>query len=123
MPEIFVFGSNLAGRHGAGAAVTARIHYGARYGEGIGRTGNAYAIPTKGRELDTLPLPTIRAFVLDFLRYAKEHPELDFRVTRIGCGLAGYKDADIAPMFSGCPANCRLPPEWITVAPLDSGQG
>lgn len=109
---VFVFGSNLAGRHGRGAALTARREHGAVYGVGRGRTGNAYAIATKDRNLRTLPLNQIEFDVIIFLRYAREHPELTFQVTRIGCGLAGYKDHQIAPMFTGAPSNCQLPAGW-----------
>lgn len=109
---IFVFGSNLAGRHGKGAALHARHNYGAVYGEGMGRTGNAYAIPTKSHQLKTLPLRIIEPCVQQFVAYALKHPELEFKVTRIGCGLAGYTDADIAPMFYNTPINCNLPTGW-----------
>jgi hypothetical protein len=109
---IFVFGSNLAGRHGKGAALYARTYYDAEYGVGIGRTGSAYAIPTKGTQLEVLSLYIIEKFVKDFIQYAKDNPELEFLVTRIGCGLAGYKDKDIAPMFREAPNNCMLPIEW-----------
>lgn len=110
--KIFVFGSNLAGRHGKGAALDARWKYGAKYGVGVGRTGNAYAIPTKGFNLCTLPLDYIESEVSIFLQYAADHPELEFFVTKIGCGLAGYKEHQIAPMFRGAPANCELPEGW-----------
>lgn len=109
---IFVFGSNLAGRHGKGAALTARKDYGAQYGVGVGRTGNAYAIPTKDEYLRTLPIPSIRHFVTGFLDYARQNPNESFQVTRIGCGLAGYNDSDIAPLFKGAPSNCELPQGW-----------
>lgn len=109
---IFVFGSNLAGRHGAGAALFARNNHGALYGQGIGRQGNSYAIPTKDHRINTLPLETILGYVNGFLRYASSHPELDFQVTRIGCGLAGYTDSQIAPMFANAPYNCYLPEGW-----------
>lgn len=112
MTKIFVFGSNLAGRHGKGAARDARLYHGAQYGVGWGRTGNAYAIPTKDRDLSTLPLPEIADYVSEFLWYAGDHSELMFIVTRIGCGLAGYKDSDIAPMFKNAPSNCILPEGW-----------
>ena len=110
--KIFVFGSNLAGRHGKGAALCARRHHGAEYGVGVGRTGNSYAIPTKDRNLKPLPLSTIGAFVRNFLEYAALHPELTFEVTRVGCGLAGYLDSDIAPFFKNAPRNCELPDWW-----------
>lgn len=109
---IFVFGSNLAGRHGKGAALCARRQHGAEYGVGVGRTGQAYAIPTKDTQLQTLSLSVIASYVADFLDYARNHPELTFNVTRIGCGLAGYSDHEIAPLFEGAPTNCILPGEW-----------
>jgi len=109
---IFVFGSNLAGRHGKGAALFANQNCGAIYGQGVGRQGESYAIPTKDANLNTLPLPRIKNYVDDFIAYAKLHPELKFNVTRVGCGLAGYKDADISPMFAKAPANCVLPEGW-----------
>lgn len=110
--KIFVFGSNLAGRHGKGAALAAREQHGAVYGVGVGPTGNAYAIPTKDRSLRTLPLNVIQRHVMEFLAYAQEHPQLQFNVTRVGCGLAGYTDPQIAPMFMNAPDNCELPEGW-----------
>lgn len=110
---IFVFGSNEAGRHGAGAALFARRHHGAVYGVGRGRTGNAYALPTKDGRIRTLPLEAIAANVDEFIRYARANPALTFTVTRIGCGLAGYSDAQIAPLFRSAPANCILPAGWL----------
>ncbi len=109
---IFVFGSNLAGFHGKGAALYARKYHGAEQYIGVGRTGNAYAIPTKDHRLKTLPLIDIRHYVNGFIRYAGENPDLEFEVTRIGCGLAGYRDQDIAPLFKTAPDNCRLPQNW-----------
>ena len=114
--EIFVFGSNLAGRHGKGAALTARQQYGAIYNQGVGLQGRSYAIPTKDRELRPLPLNLINEYVDEFIRFAIDHPEFTFIVTRVGCGLAGYRDSDIAPMFSGAPLNCKLPELWTVVA-------
>lgn len=113
--EIFVFGSNLAGRHGKGAALHAHKYYKAKYGVGKGRTGDSYAIPTKDKHLDTLSLYQIRGHVRRFLNYALFHEGLTFTVTRVGCGLAGYKDEDIAPMFRKAPPNCKLPPEWVKI--------
>ena len=88
-PPIFVFGSNLAGRHGKGAALYARQARGAIYGCGIGPQGQAYAIPTKDHALNTLPLDAITRYASGFLTYARAHPELAFELTPIGCGLAG----------------------------------
>lgn len=113
---IFVFGSNHAGRHGAGAARHARQYFGAVYGIGEGRTGNAYAIPTKDKRLKVRPLSLIDESVQRFIGYAKTHPELQFTVTRIGCGLAGYTDREIAPMFAKAPDNCELPEGWRAYA-------
>lgn len=112
MKKIFVFGSNLAGRHGAGAALYARTHHGAIYGQGVGFQGNSYAIPTKDYNIRTLSLHTIERYVTEFKEYAKNHPEMLFQVTRIGCGLAGYTDSVISPMFINAPTNCILPKEW-----------
>lgn len=109
---IFVFGSNLSGRHGKGAALCARNKHGAVYGVGKGRTGNSYAIPTKGKNLKILPLDVIEEYVLEFIQYAKNNPDLEFQVTRIGCGLAGYNEGQISPMFKGSPSNCKLPHGW-----------
>ncbi len=106
---IFVFGSNLAGRHGKGAALFARMHYGAVYGQGIGLQGRSYAIPTKDTDLRTLPLDEIGRHVRTFLAFAESQSALRFEVTPIGCGLAGYKPADIAPMFLDAPMNCQMP--------------
>jgi len=113
--EIFVFGSNLAGRHGRGAALTARRMFGAKYGVGAGPTGQCYAIPTKDRDLRVLPVPVIRTYVDDFLEYATAHRGLRFLVTEIGCGLAGYHPKQIAPLFLYAPDNVLLPLAFIRV--------
>lgn len=110
--EIFVFGSNLAGRHGKGAALDARIKHGAVYGIGVGMTGNSYAIPTKGHNLEVLPLSKIAQHVEQFKNFATENKQYTFNITRVGCGLAGYTDEQMAPLFNGCPPNCILPKEW-----------
>ena len=116
MTSIFVFGSNLAGRHGAGAALYAYTHLGAVYGQGIGLQGYSYGIPTKDRRIQTLPLDAIQGYVSQFICFARQHPKLTFEVTRIGCGLAGYTDHQIAPMFKGAPDNCQLPEGWRALA-------
>lgn len=112
MKNIFVFGSNLAGIHGAGAARFAVINHGARYRQGIGLQGSSYGIPTKDYNINILPLDEIHKYVGMFISFAEEHPTLAFQVTRIGCGLAGYTDKDIAPMFRTAPDNCELPEGW-----------
>lgn len=110
--DIFVFGSNLAGRHGKGAARDARISYGAIYGQGEGPQGSSYGIPTKDAKLNVLPLNRIQAYVDNFIVYARNNPKLTFLVTRVGCGLAGYSDDDIKPFFKASPENCLLPEGW-----------
>ena len=97
--EIFTFGSNESGIHGAGAARMAHKRFGAVWGTGVGPTGQCYAIPTKDARIDPLPLATIEGYVTKFLAYAQSHPNQTFLVTAIGCGLAGYSPQDIAPMF------------------------
>lgn len=109
---IFVFGSNEAGRHGRGAALFAKQHHGAVYGVGEGLTGNSYALPTKDFNLKTRPLEAIELSVDRFLDYARSHSDLKFEVTKIGCGLAGYQEHQIKPMFANAPANCFLPEGW-----------
>ncbi len=110
--QVFVFGSNTAGIHGAGAAKFAYNTKGARYGQGYGHVGDSWAIPTKDDEIESLPLDLISAFVAGFLAYATVKRRIPFYVTRIGCGRAGYKDKDIAPMFVGAPVNCMFDEAW-----------
>lgn len=92
--EIFVFGSNLAGMHGGGAARIAADNFGAVWGKGVGLQGQTYAIPTMQGGVET-----IKPYVDDFIVFARDHQELKFLVTRIGCGIAGFKDEEIAPLF------------------------
>lgn len=110
---VFVFGSNEAGRHGAGAAKTAMDRFGAIYGVGAGLQGSSYGIPTKDFAVQTLPLDKIEQYVQEFLQYAYLNPKKHFIVTRIGCGLAGYTDSDIAPMFKNAPNNCTFDRAWF----------
>lgn len=117
--KIFVFGSNLAGRHGKGAALDAKNLWDAVPGVGEGPTGRAYAIPTKDEKLKVRSLFAISASVDKFKEYARKHPELVFFVTKIGTGLAGYKESEIGPMFEGAPTNCELPPGWGQPAKQD----
>ena len=93
--EVFVFGSNLAGMHGGGAAYVAFKKFGAVMGCGVGLRGQSYAIPTMQGGVET-----IEPYVTEFITFAKSHPELYFYVTRIGCGIAGFKDREIAPLFT-----------------------
>jgi len=123
--EVFVFGSNLAGRHGKGAAAVAKEQFGAQAGVGAGLQGQSFGIPTKdGRPLtgnerpsfndpeQTLSLESIRQYVDKFIAYAKAHEAERFFVTRVGCGLAGYQDEQVAPLFVKAPSNCSFPEPW-----------
>jgi hypothetical protein len=114
-PPVFVFGSNMDGRHGKGAALWARKHRGAIYGQSYGIQGNSFAIPTKDAALRPLSLENISGWVLAFIVYAEHHPEKTFELTPIGCGLAGYKPAQVAPFFRTAPPNVILPPAFLNV--------
>lgn len=109
---ILVFGSNLAGRHGAGAALDARRNWGAELGIGVGLTGDAYAIPTKDADLEVLPISVIGDHVETFLQFAARMPHLEFCVTKVGCGLAGYSEGEMLDLFNDAPENVVLPPGW-----------
>lgn len=108
--EIFVFGSNLAGHHGGGAARLAYNRFGAVWGQGVGLQGQSYAIPTMQGGVET-----IKPYVDEFIRFAEQHPEYKFLVTRIGCGIAGFKDKEIAPLFAQAlkVENIILPKEFV----------
>jgi hypothetical protein len=97
--QVFVFGSNESGIHGAGAALIAKELFGAQQGKGFGPQGRSFAIPTKDWQISTLPPLPIAAYVDRFLQYAILNPKTIFLVTEIGCGYAGYTPIDIAPMF------------------------
>lgn len=112
MRRIFVFGSNLAGVHGLGAARFALLHYRAKMKEGVGLFGDSYALPTKDCKIESLSLTRVLHFVDNFLDFAHQHPELEFKITRIGCGLAGFKDEEIAPMFREAGKNCLFDEAW-----------
>ena len=109
--EVFVFGSNLQGSHGGGAAAAVR-YFGAVWGQGVGMQGQCYAIPTMHGGVDP-----IRPYVDEFIGYAKEHPEMTFLVTRIGCGIAGFRDEQMAPLFADALElpNVVLPKSFVQV--------
>lgn len=108
--EIFVFGSNLAGMHGGGAAYVAFQKFGAVMGCGVGLRGQSYAIPTMQGGVET-----IKPYVDEFISFAKSRPDLFFYVTRIGCGIAGFRDKDIAPLFKDAAGveNICLPKSFV----------
>lgn len=107
--EIFVFGSNLQGAHAGGAARIAYNNFGAIWGQGVGLQGQSYGIPTMQGGVET-----VRPYVNEFIQFAKDHPELTFLVTRIGCGIAGFTDAEMAPLFEKAHniENIVLPEGW-----------
>jgi len=109
---VFVFGSNIAGAHGGGAARAAVDRFDARMGVAEGMTGRAYAIPTVDHMIRPLPLETVRASVERFLAHARANPQTLFFVTRVGCGIAGFADAEIAPLFRGAPDNLSFAESW-----------
>lgn len=110
--EIFVFGSNLAGAHGGGAARLAYNRFGAIWGQGVGLQGQSYAIPTMQGGVET-----IKPYVDEFIVFAAKHPEMKFLVTKIGCGIAGFRNEEIAPLFVGAidVENVILPKSFVEV--------
>lgn len=126
---VFVFGSNRGGIHGAGAARYAYKFCGAEWEHGEGLTGDAssgfcsYAIPTKKNIAMSLSLQEVKEHVDKFVEFAWEHRELNFFVTRIGCGLAGFTDDDIGPLFKDAPPNCELPTGWERYSADDPNAG
>lgn len=111
-PRIFVFGSNLYGIHGAEAALYARTKLGAEIGVGRGLTGRCYALPTCLRPGEPLPLVMVKEMVDEFLSVARESPGARYFVSAVGCGIAGFSEQEIAPLFADAPGNCDLPPGW-----------
>lgn len=110
--DIFVFGSNLTGIHAGGAARLANQKFGAIWGQGIGLQGNSYGIPTMQGGIET-----IRPYVDEFIEFAISHPELTFYVTKIGCGIAGFSEEEIAPLFYKAIGiyNIRLPQDFMKI--------
>jgi hypothetical protein len=116
--EVFVFGSNESGIHGAGAALLAKQKFGAKEGVGYGPTGQCFAFPTKSWEImGTLPIAVLECFAARFYEYALMHPKQHFLLTKVGCGLAGYTPEDIAPLFGVCETlpNVSMPVEFWDV--------
>ena len=110
--EVFVFGSNLQGRHAGGAARVAVNLFGAIWGQGVGIQGQSYAIPTMQGGIET-----IKPYVDEFIEYVKEHPHVKFMVTPIGCGIAGFTPEEIAPLFTAAKdmENVWLPESFIKI--------
>lgn len=115
--EVFVFGSNLAGRHMGGAAHVAMQRFGAVLGQGVGLQGQSYAIPTMQGGVET-----IRPYVDDFIAFAQARNNMTFLVTRIGCGIAGFKDEEIAPLFKDALQlnNVLLPESFVKCLMIQS---
>lgn len=118
---IFVFGSNKAGRHGAGAAKYAFKHKGAKMGIGEGIVGNSYALPTKGYRIERIPLKEVVLSVERFIETAKNRYDkgTKFKVTQVGCGLGGFTKEEIAPLFKNAPDNCFFDEKWIPILGTD----
>jgi hypothetical protein len=116
--EVFVFGSNLAGHHGGGAARVALDKFGAIYGQGVGLQGQSYAIPTMQGGVET-----IAPYVDEFIEFAIQHPDKFFFVTRIGCGIAGFTDQQMAPLFKDALEleNVALPRSFVEVINSETG--
>lgn len=110
--EVFVFGSNLQGMHAGGAARMAHHRFGAVWGQGVGMQGQCYAIPTMHGGVEA-----IRPYVDEFIEYARQHPERQFLVTRIGCGIAGFRNEEIAPLFAAAKTleNVSFPDDWFSM--------
>ena len=113
--DIFVFGSNRRGIHGAGAAKFARENHGAVLGKGEGLHGTSYAIPTKSDPYHSLKTSEVEAHVKKFIEFAKANPQLTFQLTPIGCGLAGFSPREIAPMFASAPSNVKIPQVFASI--------
>jgi hypothetical protein len=117
---IFVFGSNLSGIHGAGAARYAHKNLGAKWGCGIGLTGHCYALPTKGINITFMSLDEVRRSIQHFTSFAYQNQGADFKVTQVGCGLGGFRKEEIAPMFEYAAhemSNCYFDTAWKELLP------
>ena len=112
--EIFVFGSNRAGIHGGGAARLAREKFSAQHGVGEGLTGQCYAFPTLNENFEKVSRAALEASRDSFFETARRHPELTFLLTKVGCGIAGFAEDEIRPLFRDAPANVILPEDWRT---------
>lgn len=110
--DIFTFGSNLRGAHGRGAARQALKYFGAIYGQGEGMQGRSYAFPTLDGNLRKRTMDELRESADKFRKCADDHPELTFLVTKVGTGLAGYTELEMAPLFADMPDNVVLPEGW-----------
>lgn len=115
--HIFVFGSNENGNHAGGAAAIAWSHFGAKTGVGFGPTGQSFAIPTLAWDMSQLPLRVVGFYVRRFIKYARQHPNQTFLVTPIGCGIAGFTEEQIAPLFKGArrTKNIHLPKSFWAI--------
>ena len=113
--QVFVFGSNLAGKHNGGGARIALEKFGAIYGQAFGSQGQSYAIPTLGFNFEKISLAEIRLYIDLFFNYAFNHPQYEFLVTKIGCGIAGYEISEIAPLFLNPFKNIILPEDFIKI--------
>jgi hypothetical protein len=121
--DVFVFGSDLGGRHTGGDALVALREHRAVYGRGVGLQGRSYAIPVWDEQGKLMPIAVIARYVNAFLRFAEIHREMTFHVSRIGCTRGAYRDDQIAPLFRGALSNCRLPPGWRRIIERHAAAG
>jgi len=110
--QVFVFGSNMAGKHGGGAAYQAWMYFQAEEGVGEGPTGKCYAFPTLTEDYQRVSNTQLKASRLKFYKYAEAHPELEFLLTKVGCGIAGFSETTMKRLFKNAPANIRKPEGW-----------
>lgn len=110
--QVFVFGSNMAGKHHGGAAKQAADQFGAEYGVGEGPTGQCYAFPTLTEDFQRVSNTQLKASRLKFYKYAEKHPETEFLLTKVGCGIAGFSESTMKRHFSNAPKNIRKPDGW-----------
>jgi hypothetical protein len=110
--EIFVFGSNQRGAHAGGAARLAKEKFGAQEGVGEGLTGQSYAFPTLTANFEKVSRASLEASRDRFLAIARQNPEKTFLLTKVGCGIAGFTEDEIRPLFKNAPANVGLPEDW-----------
>ena len=110
--QIFVFGSNLAGKHYGGAAKQAVDMFGAEYGVGEGLTGRSYAFPTLDEDFKQVSNTVFKAARLHLYKTAQENPDKEFLLTKVGCGIAGFSEDTMKKLFKNVPSNIRKPEDW-----------
>lgn len=116
--QIFVFGSNLAGNHAGGAARQAYEQFGAEVGVGEGLTGQSYAFPTLDENFNKVSNTILKSARLNLYKTANNHPELEFLLTKVGCGIAGFEESKMKRLFANAPLNIKKPEDWYIPSPV-----